>query len=235
MADFSASVRPHTTVKVKKSRKHRSKHGWMQEHVSDGFVRQAQQDGYRARSVYKLKEIDRRDHLLKPGMRIVDLGAAPGGWSQYIAQRLAGRGMLVCVDLLPVAAVAGAVIIQGDFHDAATRAAIGEALGGQPADLVVSDMAPNMSGIASADQARVMAIAEGVLAWCRPVLAPGGTLLIKVFQGSGFDELRQAMRAQFESVVVRKPDASRARSAEVYLLARGYRGQSSAESPGACG
>ena len=209
-----------------KRKKHRSNRNWINRHVSDGYVRKARQDGYRARSVYKLEEIDRRSQLLAPGMRVVDLGAAPGGWSQYAAKVLHGNGRLIAVDLLPMDSVKGAVFTQGDFTDPAVQKRIMDELGGRAPELVLSDMAPNLSGIPTADQARSIGLAEEVLYWCRNHLAPQGSLLIKVFQGSGFDQLREQMLQHFASVSVRKPDASRSSSAEVYLLARGFRGGS---------
>ena len=196
----------------------------MNEHLNDGFVKKAQQDGYRARSAYKLEEIDKKDRLIQPGMNIVDLGAAPGSWCQYAVKRTRGKGHLVAVDLLPIESIDGVDIIQGDFTEADIRKRIDDSLDGQQVDLVLSDMAPNISGIAAADQARSIGLAEGVLDWSQAVLKTDGALLIKVFQGSGFDQLRQQMQSLFRSVAVRKPGASRSRSAEVYLLARGYKG-----------
>jgi 23S rRNA (uridine2552-2'-O)-methyltransferase len=209
---------------MKSGKKHRSKRNWMNEHLNDGFVKKAQQDGYRARSAYKLEEIDKKDRLIQPGMNIVDLGAAPGSWCQYVARRTRGKGALVAVDLLPVMPIEGVDIIQGDFTEPAIRQCIDDCLQGQQVDLVLSDMAPNISGIAAADQARSIGLAEGVLDWSQAVLKTDGALLMKVFQGSGFDQLRQQMLSLFRSVAVRKPGASRSRSAEVYLLARGYKG-----------
>ena len=157
-------------------------------------------------------------------MNVVDLGAAPGSWCQYARTRLGKNSQIVAVDLLPVEAMEGVQILQGDFTDEQTRCQLNELLGGQRVDLVLSDMAPNISGIASADQARSVGLAEGVLDWSLAVLAKDGALLMKVFQGSGFDQLREALLQHFRSVAVRKPAASRSRSAEVYLLARGYKG-----------
>jgi 23S rRNA (uridine2552-2'-O)-methyltransferase len=196
----------------------------MQEHVNDGYVKKAQQHGYRARSAYKLEEIDRKDNLLKHGMNVIDLGAAPGSWCQYAVKKTGRSGKLIAVDLLPIDPIEGVMIIEGDFTEDETRRSISALLKGEEVDLVLSDMAPNITGIASVDQARSSGLAEGVLDWSRAVLKPGGALLIKVFQGAGFDELRQQMLACFSSVAVRKPGASRSRSAEVYLLARGFRG-----------
>ena len=197
----------------------------MQEHVNDGYVKKAQQQGYRARSAYKLEEIDRKDGLLKQGINVIDLGAAPGSWCQYAIKKTGKSGKLIAVDLLPIDPIKGVMIIEGDFTEEETRKSISALLKGEEVDLVLSDMAPNITGIASVDQARSSGLAEGVLDWSRAVLKPGGTLLVKVFQGAGFDELRQQMLACFRSVAVRKPGASRSRSAEVYLLARDYRGK----------
>lgn len=204
-------------------RKHRSNRDWLDRHVNDNYVKKARKEGYRARSAYKLAEIDRRDKLIRPGMCIIDLGAAPGGWSQYVARKLSGKGQLVAVDLLAMEEVPGANCIQGDFTDAQIQSQLKKAVNGAGFDLVLSDMAPNLTGIPVADQARSIGLAEEVLYWCGSNLVNGGSLLIKVFQGSGFDELRQAMGKQFKSIATRKPEASRASSAELYLLARGYR------------
>ena len=205
-------------------KKHRFGRNWMNEHLHDGYVKKAKKEGYRARSAYKLEDLDKKDKLLRSGMNVVDLGAAPGSWCQYARTRLGKNGHIVAVDLLPVEAIAGVDIIQGDFTDESTRQQLNTLLAGQPVDLVLSDMAPNISGIASADQARSVGLAEGVLDWSLAVLAKDGALLMKVFQGSGFDQLRQSLLQHFRSVAVRKPAASRSRSAEVYLLARGYKG-----------
>jgi 23S rRNA (uridine2552-2'-O)-methyltransferase len=196
---------------------------WLAEHESDPYVREARREGYRSRSVYKLAEIAQRDHLLKPGITIVDLGAAPGGWSQYIQRTLGGRAQAVALDVLPMEPVPGVAFIQGDFRDAAVLAQLEARLGDQKADLVLSDMAPNISGIDVADQAGAMDLAELALEFARSRLRPGGTLLVKVFQGEGFDNFLKNLRGAFEKVVIRKPKASRPRSREIYLLARGLR------------
>jgi 23S rRNA (uridine2552-2'-O)-methyltransferase len=206
-----------------KKKKHRSNQEWINRHVNDNFVKKARKEGYRARSVYKLEEIDRKDRLVRPGMKIIDLGAAPGGWCQYVSRKLAGNGTFMAVDLLPVEAVEGMEFVQGDFTDAVIQVQIDELLDGCKLDLVLSDMAPNLSGIAVADQAHSIGLAEEVLYWCLPHLAENGSLLIKVFQGSGFDQLRQAMLKSFNSVASRKPEASRTSSSELYLLARGFK------------
>ena len=192
----------------------------MHEHVNDPFVQRANKEGWRSRAVFKLIEIDEKDRLLKPGMTVVDLGAAPGSWCQYAAKRIQPGGRLIALDLLEMTSMGGVEFIQGDFRDEAVLHRLEEALAGRLVDLVLSDMAPNLSGIADSDQARMMHLAELTIDFARSHLKPGGDLLVKVFQGSGFMELRKAMTEMFESLNVRKPDASRDRSAEVYLLAR---------------
>jgi 23S rRNA (uridine2552-2'-O)-methyltransferase len=203
-----------TTKQKKKSK------AWMQEHVNDPYVQQAQKEGWRARAVFKLKEIDEKDRLLKPGMTVVDLGATPGSWCQYAAKRIQPGGCLIALDLLEMEPVPGVEFIQGDFREDAVLDRLKSALAGRRVDLVLSDMAPNMTGIAATDNAQVMYLAELTLDFARENLKPGGDLLVKVFQGAGFMELRKAMQAEFESLATRKPAASRDRSAELYLLAR---------------
>jgi len=194
---------------------------WMNEHVHDAYVQRAKADGYRARAAYKLLEIDERDKLLRPGMIVVDLGAAPGSWCQVAAKRLSGRGRVIALDLLPMEALAGVEVIQGDFHDDEVLRRLESRLEGRQADLVLSDMAPNMSGVATVDQARAYALADLALEFALEHLAPGGRFLVKVFQGAGFDDYRDRLRESFSSVAVRKPKASRDRSSEVYFLAAG--------------
>ncbi|MGQ9861021.1 MAG: RlmE family RNA methyltransferase [Thiobacillaceae bacterium] len=196
---------------------------WHHRHVHDPYVRQATQQGYRSRAAFKLIEIDDRDRLLKPGMSVVDLGCAPGGWCQVVAQRLKGQGRIVGVDLLPMTGLPGVECIQGDFTESSTRDRILTALGGRPADLVICDMAPNISGVAVADQARSYALAELALAFACRCLQPKGAFLVKLFQGGGFEEYMRALRSLFKAVQTRKPEASRDRSREVYLLARELR------------
>lgn len=183
-------------------------------------MKRAQAQGWRSRAAFKLEEIQRRDHLIKPGMTIVDLGAAPGGWSQYAAGVLSGRGMLIALDLLPMAPLPGVEFIQGDFTAETVQAKLREQLAGRPVDLVLSDMAPNISGQADVDSSRAMLLAEQALEFARPLLGPRGALLVKAFQGAGFAAFLQALRRGFESVVTRKPGASRTRSRELYLLAQ---------------
>ena len=195
----------------------------MQEHVSDDFVKRAQRDGYRARAAYKLMEIDDRDRLIKPGMVVVDLGAAPGSWSQVVTQRLKGQGKVIALDLLEMQPIPGVDCLQGDFREEKVLAELENRLGGRPVDLVISDMAPNITGISSTDQARMAHLAELAMEFSMQWLKPGGNLLVKVFAGSGMDEIVKAMRQGFLQVMTRKPSASRDRSSEVYLLATGKR------------
>lgn len=197
---------------------------WLREHFTDEYVKRAQQEGYRSRAVYKLLEIDEKDRLLRPGMTVVDLGAAPGGWSQLAARLVRGQGAVVALDLLPMEPVPGVEFVEGDFREVAVLERLLDALGGRPVDLVLSDMAPNASGIKAVDQSRGMYLAELALDFSRRCLRPGGDFLVKVFQGEGFDAFLKDLRAAFASIVSRKPRASRARSAEQYLLARNYRG-----------
>jgi len=188
--------------------------------VNDPYVQRSRKEGYRARSAYKLIEIDDRDGLLKPGALVVDLGAAPGGWTQVVVKRVGATGRVVAIDLLEMAPVDGAQVIQGDFSAASGLTAVTTALGERRVDVVLSDMAPNLSGIAISDQARVMALAELARDFAVGQLKPAGAFLVKVFQGEGYDEFLRSLRAAFGKVVVRKPDASRGESAELYLLAR---------------
>jgi 23S rRNA (uridine2552-2'-O)-methyltransferase len=193
---------------------------WMHEHVNDPYVKKAKQEGWRSRAAYKLQEIDDKDHLLRPGITVVDLGAAPGGWSQLAAQKLAGRGRVVALDVLEMVGLPGVAFIQGDFREDAVLEQLVAALDGKPVDLVISDMAPNMSGVGIADQVRSMHLAELALEFAAMWLKPGGTFLVKVFQGTGFQEYLADMRRHFRQVVTRKPKASRDRSSEVYLLGK---------------
>ncbi len=197
--------------------------GWMQEHVNDEYVKRAQRDGYRARAAYKLIEIDDRDHLIKPGMTIVDLGSAPGSWSQVAVQRLRGQGKVIALDLLEMQPVAGVQFIQGDFREQVVLDQLEAALNGMPVDLVIADMAPNISGISDVDQANAMYLTELALDFSYKWLKPGGQFLVKVFNGSGFEEIVRNMRQGFDKVATRKPKASRDRSSEVYLLGSGRR------------
>lgn len=197
---------------------------WMREHVNDPYVQKARAEGYRSRAAYKLLELDQKDRLLAPGQLVVDLGAAPGSWSQVAAARLGARGRVVAVDLLPMEPLPGVHFVQGDFREQEVLDALLLALGGSKADLVICDLAPNISGIAVSDQARVMHLAELALEFARQCLKPGGSLLVKVFQGVGFTEFMADMRRAFAKVGSRKPTASRGRSSEMYLLGKGLKG-----------
>lgn len=190
--------------------------------MRDPFVQQAQEQGLRSRAAFKLEEIQRRDHILHPGMIVVDLGAAPGGWSQLARRCVGAQGRVIALDLLPMEALAGVEFIQGDFREDETLQGLRAYVGVDGVDLVISDMAPNISGIRVVDQPRAMLLAELALDLAHEELKEGGDLLVKVFQGSGFQEFQQTLRESFRRVVVRKPKASRPKSREVYFLARGY-------------
>lgn len=206
------------SVKLSKSSK-----AWIREHINDPFVQRAKKEGYRSRAAYKLIEIDAKDKLLKPGQVVVDLGATPGGWSQIIGRRIQPGGLLVAIDLLEMVPLPDCNFIRGDFREQAALDMLMTELAGRDVDLVLSDMAPNISGVESRDQARIIDLAELALEFCTRVVQPGGGFLVKVFQGAGFELFYRAMRAQFVSVATRKPEASRSRSAEVYLLGKGFR------------
>lgn len=194
---------------------------WLREHFNDEFVKKAQAEGLRSRAVYKLEELIERDRLLKPGIRVVDLGAAPGSWSQLVRNRLGDTGRVFALDILPMQSIAGVDFLQGDFRDDAVLHELEALLDGQKLDLVLCDLAPNMCGVALADQIRAMALAELALDFSRQWLKPGGSFLIKLFQGAGFDDYLRSLRAEFSRVTMRKPKASRARSREVYALGVG--------------
>lgn len=196
---------------------------WMKEHVNDFFVRQAKKEGYRSRAAYKLIEIAERDRLFRSGMTIVDLGAAPGGWSQVAALKLGEKGRIIALDLSKMEPLPGVTFIQGDFTDAEVLAELKNTIGKSPVDLVISDMSPNITGIAASDQARSMYLAELALEFARERLNSRGAFLVKVFQGAGFQEFLQSMRMDFDKVITRKPEASRDRSSELYLLGVGKR------------
>ena len=204
------------------SRSSSSKH-WLKEHFDDPWVRKARADGYRSRAAYKLLELQQKDTLLKPGQVVVDLGAAPGGWSQVAVRLVGASGLVLASDILAMDAVPGAQFIQGDFTEEDCFNAILTALGGRAVDLVISDMAPNMSGMNDIDQPRAMHLVELAQDFALHTLRPGGALLMKVFQGEGFQALQQSLKQQFDTVLNRKPEASRSRSREVYVLARGFR------------
>jgi 23S rRNA (uridine2552-2'-O)-methyltransferase len=198
----------------------RTSNAWLHEHVTDPYVQRAKAEGYRSRAAFKLMEIDERDHLIRPGEVVVDLGATPGGWSQVAAQRMRGRGRVIALDLLEMEPLHGVEFIQGDFREDDVLHVLEEALAGARVGLVLSDMAPNMSGILVSDQARVMHLAELGLEFSRSWLKPDGAFLVKVFQGYGYEDFVRQMKQVFKTVATRKPDASRDRSAEVYLLGK---------------
>jgi 23S rRNA (uridine2552-2'-O)-methyltransferase len=201
----------------------KSSAAWLAEHESDPYVKRAREEGWRSRAVFKLEEIQKQDRLLRPGMTIVDLGAAPGSWSQYASRLLDGKVRIVAMDILEMPPLAGVEFLQGDFNDEAVLEQLLALVGPAQVDLVMSDIAPNMMGIADVDHDRSMQLVELALDFAGRTLRPGGDFLAKVFQGRGFQPLVAELRRRFESVKLRKPKASRARSAEVYVLARGYR------------
>ena len=196
---------------------------WLKEHESDEFVRRARQEGYRSRAVYKLLEIDQRDHLFKPGMTVIDLGAAPGSWSQVAADKVTVKGKVVALDILPMEPLPEVEFIQGDFREQEVMDRLLERVEKRGVDLVISDIAPNMSGMGAMDQPRSMYLVELALDTARQVLRPGGVFLVKLFQGSGSEQFIRDVRSSFKTVVIRKPKASRARSREVYILARDFK------------
>jgi 23S rRNA (uridine2552-2'-O)-methyltransferase len=206
---------------------------WLHAHVSDPYVKLAQRDGYRSRAAYKLAEIDAAFGLVRPGQRVVDLGAAPGAWSQYLRRRMRGakdgaaaggvEGAIVALDLLPMEPIQGVAFVQGDFRDDAAVQRLADALGGQPADLVLSDMAPNLSGIASADAARIADLIELALEFAARHLRPQGALVVKAFHGSGYSQAVELFKRRFRSVDAIKPKASRDKSAETFLVGRGLK------------
>ncbi len=205
-------------------KKRSSSRAWLKEHREDLFVQRAQKEGYRSRACYKLMELDDKDRLIKPGMTVLDLGSAPGGWSQVAAERVGHRGRVVASDILPMDSIAGVDFIEGDFTEEPVFDQILAALGDDPVDLVLSDMAPNMSGVTAVDQPRAMYLVELALDLAIKVLPPKGAFVAKVFHGEGFEALMADTRAVFDKVLTRKPDASRPRSREVYLVATGFRG-----------
>ncbi|MEX1198709.1 MAG: 23S rRNA (uridine(2552)-2'-O)-methyltransferase RlmE [Pseudohongiellaceae bacterium] len=206
------------------AKKSGSSREWLKEHHDDVWVREAKAHGYRSRASFKLLEIQDKDGVIRPGMRVVDLGAAPGGWSQVVAGILDGRGTVLASDILPMDSIAGVEFIQGDFTDNAVYEQLLAALDNGKADLVISDMAPNMSGMRDIDQPRVMMLAELALDMAESVLACNGSLLVKVFHGEGLQDYQALLKQRFNTVKTRKPRASRARSSEIYLLAQGFRG-----------
>lgn len=212
----------------------KSSQRWLARQAKDPYVRRARAEGARSRSTYKLEELDRRDRLLRPGMTVVDLGAAPGGWSRYAKSRVGERGRVVALDILPMAPIVGVEILQGDFQETAVLDSLlahlkttlpGHSAATAGVDLVISDMAPNITGVASVDQARSIGLAELALDFADQTLKPGGAMLIKVFQGAGFAEFHARLRRRFETLHTRKPAASRAESREIYLLGKGFKPQ----------
>lgn len=194
----------------------------MQEHLNDEYVIRAQKEGHRARAIYKLMELDERDRLIKPGHCIVDLGAAPGSWSEYAATKVGKKGKVFALDLLDITPIAGVDFIQGDFREESVLNQLMKSIESHPVDLVMSDMAPNISGMKAVDQPKSMYLCELSHELAKSVLKPGGDLLMKVFNGAGLDEFKKDLRKDFNKLIIRKPKASRARSSENYLLARGY-------------
>ncbi len=219
---FTAGDSPSLLLMATRSK---SSQRWLREHFADPYVKKAQAEGMRSRAAYKLEELLARDRLLKPGMVVVDLGAAPGGWSQYVRHALGERGRVVAMDILEMPPLAGVEFLHGDFREEAVLSQLEAMLGGQPVDLVLSDMAPNKSGVDAVDQPRAMHLSELAMAFADDHLKPGGAFLIKLFQGTGFDDYIREMRRRYDKVVIRKPDASRKRSPEVYALGQGKRAQ----------
>ena len=212
--------------------KSKSSKTWLKEHFDDEYVRRSQQDGYRSRAIYKLIEIDQKDHLVKPGMTIIDLGAAPGGWSEYCVKKLGKKGRMIALDILPMEPIDNVTIIQGDFREDDVFEELMNVMQdgnieNSQADLVISDMAPNISGMGSVDMPRAYYLCELALDLARQVLKPGGGLLVKLFQGEGFEAYNRELKSSFSKVVMRKPKASRARSREIYALATGFLGNGS--------
>ncbi|EAR57125.1 MULTISPECIES: 23S rRNA (uridine(2552)-2'-O)-methyltransferase RlmE [Photobacterium] len=196
---------------------------WLKEHFDDKYVQEAQKRGYRSRAFFKIEEIQNKDKLLKPGMTVVDLGAAPGGWSQYAAEIVGSEGQVIACDILPMDSLPGVSFLQGDFREEAVLDALLDRIQPDMVDVVMSDMAPNMSGNLASDQPRAMYLVELALDMCRQVLAPNGSFTVKVFQGEGFDQYLAEIRSMFKVVKIRKPDSSRDRSREVYIVATGYK------------
>ncbi|MBV7300645.1 23S rRNA (uridine(2552)-2'-O)-methyltransferase RlmE [Enterovibrio paralichthyis] len=205
-------------------KKHSASSGrWLKEHFDDKYVLEAQKKGFRSRAIFKIEEIQGKDKLLKPGMTVVDLGAAPGGWSQYAAEQVGDTGQVIACDILPMDSLPGVSFLQGDFREEAVLNALLDRIQPDMVDVVMSDMAPNMSGNLASDQPRAMYLVELALDMCREVLAPNGAFVVKVFQGEGFDQYLAEVRSMFKAVKIRKPDSSRARSREVYIVATGYK------------
>lgn len=202
----------------------KSSHRWMKEHFDDPYVKRSQKDGYRSRAVYKLEELDLKYQLLKKGITVVDLGAAPGGWSQYVSYQIGEHGNIFALDILPMDPLPDVEFIQGDFREEEVLNQLLELIGEKKADLVLSDMAPNMSGVDAVDLPKAMYLTELALELAQTTLTKGGNFVVKVFQGEGFDEYVKQCRNLFKKVMIRKPDASRPRSREVYILGQGFKG-----------
>jgi len=210
-------------VRINNRNLSKSSKDWLKEHFEDVYVQRAQKDGYRARAAYKLLEIQEKDKIIRPGMTVVDLGAAPGSWSQIAARIVGANGMVIASDILEMDALPGVTFLQGDFREEEVFAQLLDTLNGRPVDLVISDMAPNTSGNTAVDQPRAFYLCELALDFAVRVLKPGGQFLVKVFQGEGYDEYRKAVQDNFATLKSRKPDASRSRSREMYLLASGFK------------
>lgn len=205
-------------------KKHSASSGrWLKEHFNDKYVQEAQKKGFRSRAIFKLEEIQGKDKLLKSGMTVVDLGAAPGGWSQYAVEQVGMQGQVIACDILPMDSLSGVSFLQGDFREKAVLSALLERIQPNMVDVVMSDMAPNMSGNIASDQPRAMYLVELALDMCKNVLAQDGSFIVKVFQGEGFDAYLADVRSMFKKIKIRKPDSSRARSREVYIVATGFK------------
>ncbi len=200
----------------------KSSKNWLQEHFNDVYVKKAQKEGYRSRAVYKLKEIDEKERLFKPGMTVVDLGAAPGGWTQYVSEKLNGHGTIIALDMLTMDALPDVEFILGDFREDKVLNQVMNLIPAHSVDVLLSDMAPNMSGNVAVDIPRAMYLTELAFDFAHKMLKPHGVMLMKIFHGEGFDALVKQIRQQFDRVVIRKPNASRSRSRETYLLAKGF-------------
>ena len=223
MAAHTDAVFPPGFPRMSRSSRSKSSHRWLREHFADPYVKKAQAEGLRSRAAFKLEELIERDRLLRPGMVVVDLGAAPGGWSQYVRQAMGDGGRVVALDILEMPPLAGVEFLHGDFREEAVLSQLETLLDGQRVDLVLSDMAPNMSGVDVVDQNRAMHLAELAMEFADGHLRPGGVFLIKLFQGLGFDDYVRELRRRYDKVTIRKPAASRKRSPEVYALAQGKR------------
>ncbi|NOQ80583.1 MAG: 23S rRNA (uridine(2552)-2'-O)-methyltransferase RlmE [Gammaproteobacteria bacterium] len=197
---------------------------WLQEHFKDQYVLKSQKEGYRSRAAYKLLQIQEKDKIIKPGMNVVDLGAAPGGWSQVARQFVGTKGKIIALDILPMDQLAQVEFIQGDFQEDSVLEELLKVVNNEPIDLVISDMAPNVTGVKAVDQPKSMYLLELAIDLADQVLKPQGSLLMKVFQGEGFEQLLAELRQRYQKVITRKPDASRSRSSEIYLLAKGFKG-----------